>query len=308
MKKFLISESEKNRILEMHKRAVRKEWVLNEASGDDDGSGKELKNAGIRSISPADTTDSNTGGLKAAGGATFVQLVDINGITLYYNCIRDPRASKKEVDVSPTIFKTGSLMDQNYNDVRNNTILHGNWEQILQKNCSSAYSFVNNWRAENCPKLNAKTYWDYNNQCSIYMNAQAAEKQQQAQATADADAQKVKDAEAAKEKADMDARTAAANAKNLEAKTSAASFSEPFNKLYSELFTLVSSSPMGSQQEIEDKINQLNTMYNDPNLKTGRLEAKDNNSIATTIKNTPKLLQQAKAQYPGITATFGKSL
>ena len=60
------------------------------------------------------------------------------------------------------------------------------WETLAKQYCGAVYKFVNNWRAENCPKLNAQTYWNYNNQCSTYLRSQQMEKDQAAAAEADA--------------------------------------------------------------------------------------------------------------------------
>jgi len=307
MKKFLISESEKQRILGMHKRAVRKEWVLNEGPGDDIG--QRFADANIRSVSGYEIDPNDE-----PGTAMNIALNDINGNQLYYNCITDPRLSKKGVESSP-VYSAGYLYNANSENVRNNTILSGEWETIAKEYCSAKYKFVNNWRAENCPKLNAKTYWNYNYQCSSYINAQAAEKQQQAQAEVDA------------KKAEAEAKIATSQAANLASMkqtiaqgdavmaANAESFGTPFNKLYNELTDLVegtsaSNYAMGSQQDIEAKINEIQALWSDPNQKgKGAAASEDprvSYSIAKALKFIPKLIQTAKAKYPNMTATFVK--
>ena len=263
MKKFLISESEKQRILGMHKRAIRKEWVISEAPGDDDG--QRMADANIRSISGYEMNPNDE-----PGNAMNIALNDINGNQLFYNCITDPRLSKKDVESSPT-YSAGYLYDSNFKDVRNNTILSGEWEKIAKEHCSAKYSFVNQWRAENCPKLNAKTYWNYNYQCSSYINAQAAEKQQQAQATADAEAQKLKDAEAAKKAADdkayeekMAADAAASAAANKKALEALGNYPVDIQNAYQALADAIDKEG-GTQADVEAKIDAINAVINNPN-------------------------------------------
>ena len=292
MKKLIITESEKQRILEMHKRAIRKEFLIEQ-----DVDVELYKKANVQQTVPV-TAD------EVADGRVSTSLNDINGNQLYYTCIRDPRVSKADADKDPT-YNAGSLYDANFKDVKNNTILKAPYyEQIAQGNCRAAYSWLNSWRFENCPKLNANTHWDYSYQCSSTM---ASLKRGEEQAAADEVSAKEKaasDAAAAKEKEASDARDLAKNTERQQTSTSGQSFADPFNKLYNDLFTKVSSSPMGTQQEIEGLINQLNTMITDPNMKTARYNAKDLGLITSSLKNIPKLIQTAKETYPNISATF----
>jgi hypothetical protein len=307
MKKFLISESEKERILGMHKKAIRKEWVISEANGGDFG--ERMADANIRSISGYEMDETSE-----PGNAMVIALNDINGNQLYYNCITDPRLSKKDVESSPS-YSAGYLYDSNFKDVRNNTILSGEWEKIAKEHCSAKYAFVNKWRAENCPKLNAKTYWNYNYQCSSYINAQAAEKS----AAASAQAEKDKAAAEAKIAATQAANQAATSKERAEGDAAMAanalSFATPFNKLFKELTDLVegtaeSNYAMGTQQDIEAKINQLQSYWSNPDAK-GKFTASNADatlpySVQKALKFIPKLIQTAKTKYPSMTATFVK--
>ena len=291
--KFIITEQEKQRILEMHRRAIRIEF-LNE-QGDDD---MELyEKANVQSTTPV-TAD------MIENGNVYTTLTDKNGMTLYYTCIRDPRVSKADAD-SDTTYNAGHLHDAFGTDKKNNTLLVSPYyEQIAQGNCRAAYSWLNSWRYENCPKLNANTHWDYSYQCSSTMAAFKRGEEQAAAAEVAAKEKAAADAAAAKEKEASDARDLERNTERQQTSTSGQSFADPFNKLYNDLFTKVSSSPMGTQQEIEDLINQLNTMMTDPNLRLARYNAKDLGLTTSSLKNIPKLIQTAKTTYPNISATF----
>jgi len=365
MKKFLISESEKQRILGMHKRAIRKEWVLNEDVAEDNEKttlqklpdAAEFKKVLAKAEAANDFTAKYYFGKKATfyavygGEATFnrwnvyvrtfclkkyddgITYVDFlsGGPGDFIQLVFDGNPSTSGIPIIYSIDTTSlpandgvTYWTQQLGPYSNpSTTISSNFaglgELELQNMVTSIPSLVTRIQQlrtqvpDVIKKLTggAKRVYDFAGKTvdidAVRKSEEEAAAEREKSAAASAQAEKDKVAAAAKEKADMDARTAATDAERKQAGTAASSFSTPFNNLYNELLTLVSSSPMGSQQDIESKINQLNTMYNDPNLKTARYEATDNGSIATTVKNTPKLLQQAKAQYPGITATFGKT-
>jgi len=308
MKKLIITESEKQRILEMHKRAVRKERVLNEGPGDEVD--LELyKKANVQQTTPVSADDVENGNVSTT-------LTDINGNQLYYTCIRDPRVSKKDADADTT-YNAGSLHDRDFKDVKNNTILKAPfYEQIAQDNCRAAYSWLNSWRYENCPKLNANTHWDYSYQCSSTMAAFKRGEEQAAaaevaakEAKKEADIKAMQDANSAKQ----DQERAKINAQDY---SLGASFATPFNKLYKELSDLVEGTAetnyqMGTQEQIESKINEIQTYWTDPNNK-GKSVANyaqdwESNNIIKAKKFIPKLVAAAKLQYPNMTATVDLS-
>jgi hypothetical protein len=306
MKKFIITESEKERILNMHRNAIKRQYLKEQ----DTNFGPEFEKANIRSMAADETVTKDSG----VGTSMAIAINDINGNQLYYTCITDPRLSKKELDANPQVYTAGSLYDADFKNVKNNTILSGDWENLAKKNCKAQYTFVNSWRNENCPKLNAQTYWNYNNQCSTYLRSQQMQKDQAA--SAEADAKKAE--KEAKIAATQDANTAAAEKARAEGDAvmgaNALSFATPFNKLMNELMDLVegtaeSNYAMGTQQDIEAKINQLQEYWN-ANTK-GKFTAtnadeKTPYSVGKALRFIPRLIQTAKTKYPSMTATFVK--
>lgn len=277
--KFLISEEEKSRILEMHQNATKKQYLKEQ----DTNFGPEFEKANIRSMAADETITKDSG----VGTAMSIAINDINGNQLYYTCITDPRLSKKDLEANPEIYTTGSLYNGDFKNVKNNTILTGNWEDLAKRYCKAQYTFVNNWRDENCPKLNAQTYWNYNNQCSTYLRSQQIQKDQAAAAEADAKkaatdaAQKAKDDA---ERAKSDAERAADNAKMQEFSTKMADYRTKLDG-YDNM----------TQEQLETLIKEINAYWKSSLIHRSSEDEKRYRSVF------PKFNTAFKTKFPAIT-------
>jgi len=240
--KFVITEEEKSRILEMHKNAIKRQYLKEQ----DTNFGPEFEAANIRGMSAEQVVDNSSG----KGTGMNIAINDINGNQLYYTCMTDPRLSKKELEDNADIYKAGSLYDGNFKNVKNNTILTGNWETLAKQYCGAVYKFVNNWRAENCPKLNAQTHWNYNNECSTYLRSKQMEKDQVAAAEADSKKAAADAAQKAKDDAETQKR-AAANAVD-------AGKMQEFSTKMAEYRTKLTGYESMTQEQLETLINEIN--------------------------------------------------
>lgn len=283
MKKFIITESEKERILEMHRNAIKRQYLKEQ----DTNFGPEFEKANIRSMAADETVTKDSG----VGTSMAIAINDINGNQLYYTCITDPRLSKKELDANPQVYTAGSLYNADFKNVKNNTILTGNWEDLAKRYCKAQYTFVNSWRDENCPKLNAQTYWNYNYQCSAYLRSQQMQKDQAASAEADAKkaeadaAQKVKDDA---ERAKTDAERAADASKMQE-----------FSTKMAEYRTKLDGYDGMTQEQLETLINEINAYW-----KSSLLARADSEDEARYRRLFPKFNTAFKTKFPSITVSL----
>jgi predicted nucleic acid-binding Zn-ribbon protein len=216
-----------------------------------------------------------------------IAINDINGNQLYYTCVTDPRLSKKELDENPNIYTAGSLYNSDFENVKNNTILTGNWETLAKKNCGAVYKFVNNWRTENCPKLNAQTYWNYNNQCSTYLRSQQMEKDQAAAAEADAK----KAAADATQKAATDAEIQKRAAMSSED----AAMSRNFSTTMADYRTKLDKFESMTQEELETLINEINAYWKKSLINRSSEDEKRYRSVF------PKFNAEFKTKFPALT-------
>jgi hypothetical protein len=372
MKKFLISESEKQRILGMHKRAIRKEWVINEDVDTDNEKitfqklpdAIEFKKILEKAEKAEDFTPKYYFGKKAVFRAVRSGQEDYFRWKVYVRtfCLKKYDDGVTYVDFLSPIDGEELLLRYSTMGGRsvmysldtaslpaNDGVVYGTLQLGPYSNPATSISsnFANMGELElqnmvtSIPSLvtrieklrtqvpdvikkmtgGAKRVYDYAGKTvdidAVRKSEEEAAAEREKSAAASAQAEKDKAAAAAKEKADMDARTAAHQKAKAEHDApynmAVEKFATSFNQLFKELTDLVegtaeSNYAMGSQQNIEDKINQLQTLWSDPNSK-GKSEAKsldqnDPDSISKALKFIPKLIQTAKTKYPSMTATF----
>jgi hypothetical protein len=142
MKKFLIAEAEKARILGMHYKAMGKSLVNEQDNIPWD---MEIANrTGIRGIGGMETEYMETGQFEvtfttqAGGSKTFA-----------YQCITDPR--KKEGEGG---FKGGTLRDYYGNTIVDPKTagLKGDWLNYIKQYCKPANTWLANYNAKNAPQ------------------------------------------------------------------------------------------------------------------------------------------------------------
>jgi hypothetical protein len=145
MKKFLIAEAEKARILGMHYNAMGKSLVSEQ---DVPWTEEIMNNTGLRSIGSMEDEYMEYGQFEV----TFT--TETGGRTTYaYQCITDPREKEGEG------FKAGTVRDYDENKLVNpNQIgLKGDWLNYIKKWCKPGYDWLAKWNAKNAPKTQAPT-------------------------------------------------------------------------------------------------------------------------------------------------------
>jgi hypothetical protein len=141
MKKFLITEVEKARILGMHYNAMGK-TLVNEQNIP--WTTEIVDKTGIRSIGSMESEYMDMGQFEVTFNTTS------GGGTLYaYQCITDPR--KKEGEGG---FQGGTVRDYNGQKIVNpNEVgLKGNWLNYVKQFCKPANDWLAKWNAKNAPQ------------------------------------------------------------------------------------------------------------------------------------------------------------
>lgn len=303
MNKFIITESEKERILNMHRNAIKRQY-LKEAEVEQ---GNVMAQAREQSL-----IDGTRGDITSIG----FSIVGTPG-QYYYNCVPSFDLKPEEIVGAN---KAGAIFDGNFNVKTPAELgLTGNYTQEFKTACSNIYTELTKKRQTFCVDPKNKTKPNFAWHCPQY-----TDEAKSAAAAAEAESQDA--AQQEKLKADKEAKIAASQDANLAATqksiadadavavAKAKSFAPPFNQLYKELLGLVEGTAetnwaMGTQQDIEAKIKQLQEYWS--NNQEGKFTAKEANetlpySVGKALRFIPKLIQTAKTKYPSMTATFVK--
>jgi hypothetical protein len=137
MKKFLITEVEKARILGMHYNAMGKSLV----SEQDDRS-EELRKAGIASLNKVSSEDAEK------GSYTVVFQENTNGRTFYYRCAAEPQYG----DVPHN--KPGMIVDSE-NKIANDSFVLSQtpeFKKIMAQECKPVIDYIAQQQAKNAPQ------------------------------------------------------------------------------------------------------------------------------------------------------------
>jgi hypothetical protein len=303
MKKFIITESEKERILNMHRNAIKRQY-LKESEVEQ---GNVMAQAREQSL-----IDGTKGDITSIG----FSIVGTPG-QYYYNCVPSFDSKPEEI-VGDN--KAGAIYDGNFNlKTAAELGMTGNYTQEFKTACANIYTNLANKRKTFCVDPKNKTKPNFSWNCPQYTDeAKSAAAAAEASSQDAAQQEKLKAEKEAKIAATQAANTAAAEKARAEGDAvmgaNALSFATPFNKLYNELMGLVegtaeSNWAMGTQQDIEAKINQLQEYWN-ANTK-GKFTAtnadeKTPYSVGKALRFIPRLIQTAKTKYPSMTATFVK--
>lgn len=307
MKKFIITESEKERILNMHRNAIKRQY-LGEQVNTEPGTV-------IAQTRAQDLIDGTKGEINYIGFS--VNGDEHRGKQYYYMCMPNFESTPAEI---VGINKAGAIFDGNSNPKTVAELgLKGNYTQEFRTACSNIYAHFAKKRETFCTNPKNKTKPNFAWNCPQYTDeAKSAVAAAEASSQDAAQQEKLKAEKEAKITATQAANTAAAEKERAEGDAVmgqyALSFATPFNKLMKELMDLVegtaeSNWAMGTQQDIEAKINQLQEYWN-ANTK-GKFTAinadeKTPYSVGKALRFIPKLIQTAKTKYPSMTATFVK--
>lgn len=163
MKNILLTlnESEKRRILEMHKNATKKQYLSEQ--------GDNYMNYGISSINYAQAGQVQTPYFQGEG--LDIYLRDANGNGVYYQCVTDPAVEKgmkfrkmknpdtgKMVNTELDPTTKGTMRDANgkilnyeksgNQEMIKGTLIRKGWEKFLPEWCAGVYAWYNQEKAK----------------------------------------------------------------------------------------------------------------------------------------------------------------
>ena len=140
MKKFLIAEAEKARILGMHYNAMGKKLI--KEGNEFLMTPEETKATGLTSVQAPDEFRFDAGGFNIFFHTDAFEMRNKVG---YYDCIQDPRNKKDP--------PAGTMYDQSNNRLTAAQAgLKGPYMNIFRKYCKTAYNWLADYNAKNAPQ------------------------------------------------------------------------------------------------------------------------------------------------------------
>ena len=137
MKKFLIAEAEKARILGMHYKAMGKSLV-----NEQDYKPEEFQKAGIQQLSSVDAED-------AANGRYSIAFTEnTNGRSYYYMCTTNPEFGNEPWN------KAGAIYDVNYKIANDPFVLSQSpeFKKMMAQECKPVFNYIAQQQAKNAPQ------------------------------------------------------------------------------------------------------------------------------------------------------------
>ena len=268
MKKFIITESEKERILNMHRNAIKRQY-LKEAEVEP---GTVIAQARSQEL-----IDGTKGDITSIG----FSVVGTPG-QYYYHCVPSFDSKPEEI---VGVNKSGAIYDGNNNlKTAAELGMTGNYTQEFRTACANIYANLANKRKTFCadPKNKTKPNFSWNCPQPVATPTETASDQSVDTKNAEADAaQKAKeDAERAK----SDAERTAEGAKMQEFSTKMAEYRTKLNG-YDNM----------TQEQLETLINEINAYWKSSSLYRSSEDEKRYRSVF------PKFNTEFKTKFPAIT-------
>lgn len=137
MKKFLIAEAEKARILGMHYKAMGKSLV-----NEQDYKPEEFQKAGIQQLSSVDAEDA------AAGRYSIAFTENTNGRRYYYTCATNPKYGNEPWN------KAGAIYDGSYKIANDPFVLSTTpeFKKMMAQECRPILNYIAQQNAKNVPQ------------------------------------------------------------------------------------------------------------------------------------------------------------
>jgi len=273
--KFVITEEEKSRILNMHKNAIKRQY-LNEQDPTVVGN---IYNAGR-------SEDLVKKGMYYIG---FQVGKDNN--QYYYQCIWDPNSFYDVTTNKGTAQEPGAIFGSGGKVIKNpeTTLgLTGNWKEELKNGCSTSYSELQKFRDTHCPNQKDKVWKSpehYKQQCEGWNISKQNEANQAAAAEAEAKT-------AAAQKVATDAEIQKRAASSAEDAAMGRNFATTMADYRSKLDKFESM----TQEELETLINEINAYW-----KKSLLARADSEAEKTYRRVFPKFNTEFQTKFPTLT-------
>jgi hypothetical protein len=273
--KFVITEEEKSRILNMHKNAIKRQYLKEQeptVAGNVYNAGREetLVKQGMYYI-----------GFQIGG----------SNKQYYYQCIWDPNSFYDATKIKGTIQEPGAIFDGNSNIVSKpeTTLgLTGNWKEQFKNGCATSYSELQKFRDAHCPNQK-DTVWKspehYKQQCEGWNISKQNDANQAAAAEAEAKT-------AATQKAATDAEIQKRAASSAEDAAMGRNFATTMADYRSKLDKFESM----TQEELETLINEINAYW-----KKSLLARADSEAEKTYRRVFPKFNTEFQTKFPTLT-------
>jgi hypothetical protein len=274
MNKFIITESEKERILNMHRNAIKRQYL-----------GEQSVNTEPGTVIAQTREQSLIDGTK--GDITYIGF-SINGDEhkgkqYYYNCTASFDSTPAE---QVETGKAGAIFDGNSNIKTVAELgMKGNYTQEFRTACANIYANLANKRKTFCADPKNKTKPNFAWNCP-----QPAATPSQVGSTQSVDTKKA-EADAA-QKAKDDSLTAKRSAENA----SEAKSTQEFTTKMGEYRTKLNGVDNMTQEQLESLINEINAYW-----KSSLLARSDSEAESTYRRVFPKFNTEFKTKFPAIT-------
>ena len=272
--KFVITEEEKSRILNMHKNAIKRQYLKEQeptVAGNVYNAGREetLVKQGMYYI-----------GFQIGGNNTMY----------YYQCIWDGNSFYDVTKIKGTAQEPGAVTDGDGNVIKNpeSTLgLTGNYKEQFKNGCATSYSELRKFRDTHCPNQKDKV-WEspehYKQQCEGWNISKQNDVKQAAAAEAEA-------ATASSQRAATDAEIQKRAAMSSEDAAMSRNFSTTMADYRSKLDKFESM----TQEELETLINEINAYWKKSLINRSSEDEKRYRSVF------PKFNVEFKTKFPSLT-------
>jgi hypothetical protein len=273
--KFLISEEEKSRILNMHKNAIKRQYL------------KEQEPTVAGNIYNASRSDD----LVEQGMYYIGFSVGGDKTQYYYQCIWDPNSFYDVTTNKGTAQEPGAVFSSGFKVIKNPEAtlgLTGNWKEQLKNGCATSYSQLQKFRDTHCPNQKDKVWKSpehYKQQCEGWNTSKQNDAKQAAAAEAEA-------ATAASQRAATDAEIQKRAASNAEDAAMGRNFATTMADYRSKLDNFESM----TQEELETLINEINAYW-----KKSLLARADSEAEKTYRRVFPKFNTEFQTKFPTLT-------
>ena len=279
--KFIITESEKERILNMHKNAIKRQYLGEQVNTEP---GTVIAQNRDQSLIDGTKGDITSIGFSINGD-------EHKGKQYYYQCVPSFDSTPEQIVGAN---KSGAIFDGNFNlKTAAELGMKGDYTQQFRTACSNIYANLANKRETFCTNPKNKTKPNFSWNCPQYTDeAKSAAAAAEASSQAAAQQEKLKAEADAAQKAKEDAERAKRDAENA----SNAKSNQEFTTKMAEYRTKLNGYDNMTQEQLETLINEINAYW-----KSSLLARADSEAESTYRRVFPKFNTEFKTKFPAIT-------